>query len=96
LATAVNTVELTSALSDLRAVTEADPSLEVGAEQCLAELDRALKELGPKVQATFLLHRRDGMSIDEIAQTLRISRPMAKKYIVRALVHFRKRLKETE
>lgn len=96
LATSVGSVELTEALADLRAVTEADPSLEVSAQQCLVELDRALKELGPKVQATFLYHRRDGLTIDEIAAKLGISRPMAKKYIVRALVHFRKRLKETE
>jgi RNA polymerase sigma factor (sigma-70 family) len=96
LATAGGSVELTEALADLRAVTETDPSLEVSAQECLVELDRALKELGPKVQATFLFHRRDGLSIDEIAQKVGISRPMAKKYIVRALVHFRKRLKETE
>jgi RNA polymerase sigma factor (sigma-70 family) len=89
-------VELTAVLAELRAVTEADPSLEVSAQQCLVELDRALKQLGPKVQATFLFHRRDGMSVDEIAGRLGISRALVKKYIVRALVHFRKALKEAE
>jgi RNA polymerase sigma factor (sigma-70 family) len=88
--------ELTSVLSELRAATDADPALEVSALECLEDLDQALKQLGPKVQATFLFHRRDGMSIDEIGERLGISRAMAKKYIVRALVHFRKRLNSSE
>jgi RNA polymerase sigma factor (sigma-70 family) len=89
-------VELTTVLSELHAVTEADPALEVSALECLEELDQALKQLGPKVQATFLFHRRDGMSIDEIGERLGISPAMVKKYIVRALVHFRKRLNSPE
>jgi RNA polymerase sigma factor (sigma-70 family) len=96
LSSTAGSVELTTVLSELRAATESDPALEVSAQQCLEELNRALKELGPKVQATFLFHRRDGMSIEEIAKNLGISQPMAKKYMVRALVHFRKRLRETE
>lgn len=59
-------------------------------------LDRALLQLSPKAQATFLLYRRDGKSMDEISQHLGISRPMAKKYLVKALVHFRKQLKDAE
>ena len=89
-------VELGEALSEFLAVAEADPALEVGAEQCLNELDQALRQLAPKIQATFLLYRRDGLSMDEISAHLRISRPMAKKYLVKALVHFRKRLKDME
>jgi RNA polymerase sigma factor (sigma-70 family) len=89
-------VELDAVLSDLRSVTESDPALEVSAQQSLQVLDAALEQLTPKAQATFLFHRRDGLSIDDIAVRLKISRPMAKKYLVKALIHFRKRLKETE
>jgi RNA polymerase sigma factor (sigma-70 family) len=89
-------VELGELLSELLAVSESDPALEVSAEQCLNELDIALRQLSPKIQATFLLYRRDGLSMDEISAKLGISRPMAKKYLVKALVHFRKRLKDTE
>ena len=85
-------VELTTVLSELPAVTEVDPALEVSAQQCLEDLNRALKQLAPKVQAAFLLHRRDGLSIDEIGKRLNLSRAMVKKNIVRALVHFRKQL----
>lgn len=88
--------ELDQMLLELGAVTEIDPALEVSAQQCLEELNQALHEMGPKMQATFLLYRRDGMSMDEISERLGISRPMAKKYLVKALVQFRKRLKEAE
>jgi RNA polymerase sigma-70 factor (ECF subfamily) len=73
-----------------------DPALEVVAQQCVELLDRALLQLSPKAQATFLLHRRDGKSIEEISQQLGISRPMAKKYLVKTLVRFRKQLKDAE
>ena len=88
--------DLDEMLAQLRTATEADPALELTAEQCVAELDATLHRLSPKVQATFLLHRRDGLSIDEISARLGVSRPMAKKYMVKALVAFRKRLKEIE
>jgi RNA polymerase sigma factor (sigma-70 family) len=89
-------IELDKALSELRCITDADPALEVTAEQCLQKLDEALHDMAPKVQTTFLLYRRDGMSMEDISERLGISRQMAKKYLVKALVQFRKRLKETE
>jgi RNA polymerase sigma-70 factor (ECF subfamily) len=89
-------VELGEVLSELQAVIEVDPALEVTARQCLEQLDEALDELSPKTRATFLFYRRDGMSMDEISARLGISRAMAKKYLVKALAHFRQRLKDTE
>lgn len=88
--------ELDETFADLHCVAGADPALEVSAQQCLDELNQALLQMSPKVRSTFLLYRRDGMSIDEISEQLRISRPMAKKYLVKALVKFRKHLKEME
>jgi RNA polymerase sigma factor (sigma-70 family) len=88
--------DLDEMLAQLRPATETDPALEVLAQQCVEELDATLRRLSPKIQATFLLYRRDGLSMDEISERLGISRPMAKKYLVKALVAFRKRLKETE
>ena len=88
-------VDLDEALSELRSASAVDPLLEVSAQQSLEELDEALHQMPSKVQATFLLYRRDGMSMDEIGARLGISRHMAKKYLVKALVQFRKRLKET-
>ena len=53
-------------------------------------------EMVPKPRATFLLYRRDGLSMEEISERLGISRPMAKKYLVKALADLRQRLKEME
>jgi RNA polymerase sigma-70 factor (ECF subfamily) len=83
---------LEDVLAETRAAEESDPLLEATAQECLEELDRALSQMPPKVQATFLFVRRDGLSMEEISQKLGISVPMAKKYLVKALASFRKRL----
>lgn len=89
-------VELDEALGELLPGSEPDPVLAVSAEQCAAALQDALEEMSPKVRATFLLYRRDGLSMDEISQRLGISRPMAKKYLVKALARLRERLRGLE
>lgn len=89
-------VELTQILKTPPAPSAADPALEADALQCLEELQRALDELSPKIRATFLLHRRDGLSIEEIGTRLGISRGMVKKYLMKALMHFRQRLERAE
>jgi RNA polymerase sigma-70 factor (ECF subfamily) len=91
------TVELDeTALAELRSGSDADPILEASAQECLEHLNNVLEQMPAKMQATFLLYRRDGMSMDEIAERLGISRHMAKKYLVKVLVQFRKRLREIE
>lgn len=89
-------VAIEDVLADLQSGSDADPVLEVTAEQCLEKLEQALQHMPPKVQATFLLYRRDGLSIDEVSERLGISRPMARKYLSKAFVEFRKRLQEGE
>ncbi len=89
-------VPLDEALGDLLPGSEPDPVLAVSAEQCVTALQHALEEMSPKVRATFLLYRRDGLSMDQISERLGISRPMAKKYLVKALARFRERLREMD
>lgn len=89
-------MELGDVLGELQAMPDADPAHQVGAQECVEVLQRALDQLPPKARAAFLLHRRDGLSVDEIAERLSISRPMTKKYLVKALVQFRKALAEAE
>lgn len=89
-----SSVDLEAVLADLRFCSAADPALEVTAEQCREAMEETLMGMAPKVQATFLLHRLHGLTMDEVSERLGISRPMAKKYLVKALVQFRKRLKE--
>jgi RNA polymerase sigma factor (sigma-70 family) len=85
-------VELTDMLQVPCATLDMDPVLATDAAQCVEQLQNAIEELSPKVRATFLLHRRDGLSLEDIATRLGISRPMVKKNLMKALMHFRQRL----
>jgi RNA polymerase sigma-70 factor (ECF subfamily) len=87
-------VELTEMLNSARAVPDVDPVLDLDAQQCLEQLQAELDRLSPKLRATFLLHRRDGLSLDEIAQRLGTSLPMVKKNLMQALVQLRQRLEQ--
>ncbi len=66
------------------------------AQQCLEKLQRALDQLSPQARATFMMHRRDGLSFDEIAARLGISRALVKKYLMRALMQLRQPLEKVE
>jgi RNA polymerase sigma factor (sigma-70 family) len=72
----------------------ADPELELMATQCLDGLQEAFDKLSPKARAVYILSRRDGLSLDEIAVQLGVSVPMVKKYLNKALMRFRERLKQ--
>lgn len=87
-------VELTEMLNSARAVPDVDPVLDLDAQQCLEQLQAELDRLSPKLRATFLLHRRDGLSLDEIAERLGTSLPMVKKNLMQALVQLRQRLEQ--
>jgi RNA polymerase sigma-70 factor (ECF subfamily) len=88
------TVELAQLLNEPAGSQDADPALALEAQQCLERLQRALEELSPKARATFMLHRRDGLSFEEIASRLETSLPMVKKYLMKALLHLRLRLQQ--
>lgn len=87
-------VELAQLLKEPVGSYDSDPELALEAQQCLERLQRALEELSPKARATFMLHRRDGLSFEEIATRLGTSRPMVKKYLMKALLHLRLRLQQ--
>jgi RNA polymerase sigma-70 factor (ECF subfamily) len=88
------TIQLAQLLNEPATTHDADPGLALEAQQCLEGMQLALEELSPKARATFMLHRRDGLSFDEIAARLETSRPMVKKYLMKALLHLRLRLEQ--
>jgi RNA polymerase sigma factor (sigma-70 family) len=88
-------VEL-SQLLNTSAASDTDPEMELRAHECLENLQRALDQLAPLVCATFLMHRRDGLSFDQIAMRLGISRSLVKKYLMKALMHMRQRLEKAQ
>ena len=83
-------------LVDLQTAIETDPVVQLDAQRRLEGLDRALEQLAPNVRATFVLHRRDGMTLEEIARELRVSRSMVKKYLAKALIQCREHLNQEE
>jgi RNA polymerase sigma factor (sigma-70 family) len=56
------------------------------------QLERILGQLPPHWQAAIILLKRDGLSYQEIAKELGLSVHTVKKYIARALAHFKSRL----
>jgi RNA polymerase sigma factor (sigma-70 family) len=93
---ALPSAELVRALSTQAPTAYADPALELAAAQSLDRLQETLDKLSPKVRAVFMWSRRDGLSFEEIAVRLGCSRPMAKKYLMKALLLFRQRLEAAE
>lgn len=88
-ATRPRTVDAIDALIDLQSVVETDPAAQLDAQRRLEELDHALAQLAPKAHATFVLHRRDGFTLEEIGKQLGVSRPMVKKYLAKAVLQCR-------
>lgn len=80
------TLDITDELADAPIPEEADPAAALHLEQRLAALDRALSRLSPKARTVFVLQRRDGCTVDEIAARLGISRSMVKKYLAKAVL----------
>ena len=70
----------------------ASPEQILAAREKLTAMYRAVDELPFKVKQAFLLHRRNGMSYTEIAESLDVSVSSVEKYLLQALRHCRKRL----
>jgi RNA polymerase sigma factor (sigma-70 family) len=71
------------------------PEAECLAKDDIRVVEAALRELPPKCRDVLLLSRIEGLSHDEIANRLGVSRSLVEKYAVRALLHCRQRLKQS-
>ena len=87
-------VEITTLIDQMEAAPDADPVNRAETAQQIEELQEALQQLPPKARAVLLLHRRDGYSLEEIADRLGFSRANAAKYLAKALLHCRQHLQE--
>lgn len=90
---ATNPLELVSAL---QADTVADPAEALEVEQRLEAVAEALKKLSPRVYATLVMYRCEGMTLMEIGERLGVSHVMARKYLVRAIAYCDQCLEEME
>jgi len=73
---------------------QSDPAIEVETEQAFEELGRSLQKLSPNAYATLILHRCEGLTLQQIGDRLGVSRAQVKKYLARALLHVRQGLGE--
>ena len=73
-----------------------NPCQPPGAEQRFERLGHGLYQHSPRAYATLIMHRRDGISLQEIAQQFGVSYTMAKRYLSKALTYCEQRLDETE
>jgi RNA polymerase sigma-70 factor (ECF subfamily) len=96
LAAEPESVELTETLVELESLAAQDPATQLDVYQRVETLNRVLEEISPRCRAVFLLHRRFGFSLDEIAVKIGVSRPMAKKYLFKAVAHCKRRLEGME
>lgn len=90
------TVDVMDTLITERMADESDPAAALHLEQRLAALDRALSRLSPKARAAFVLQRRDGCTVDEIAGRLGISRSMVKKYLATAILRCSRQIRRED
>jgi RNA polymerase sigma factor (sigma-70 family) len=65
---------------------------EVDASQRMQRLRVVLAQLSPKCRAAVVLHYKQGLHYEEIAEQLGVSTHMVKKYLAQALVHCRRRM----
>jgi RNA polymerase sigma factor (sigma-70 family) len=89
-------VDLVDVLAELENQEVEDPGTQLDVRRRLERLDALLEEVPPRCRVTFILHRRYGYTLEEIAVQLGVSRPMVKKYLVKALAHCKQSLDGTE
>ena len=67
--------------------------VEAEKEQQMDRLEEVLEHVHPKCRAAIVMQRRDGMTVDEIAAELNLSRGMVKKHLAQGLARCRARLR---
>jgi RNA polymerase sigma-70 factor (ECF subfamily) len=82
---APETMDPVEVASRLQSELARDPATEVELEQRIEQFSHALNQLSPRSYATLILYRCEGLSLDQIAARLGVSRPMVRKYLARAI-----------
>lgn len=72
----------------------ADPADTAELERRFEELGRELERFSPRAYLTLMMYRCEGATLEQIGARLGVTRVMAKKYLVKALVYCQQRLEE--
>ena len=89
-------VDIADPATDGYLAIETDHGQRIDLERRASEMQRAIDQLPPNPQACFVLHYREGWTLDEIATRLGVSRSMVKKHIARAVLHCREQMGKPE
>ena len=76
-------------------LSHTDPAAQLEIEQQFEALGRGLKEISPRAYATLMLHRCDGLALQEISEKLGVSYSMTKKDLAKALRYIEANLEES-
>ena len=95
-ATTPESVDITDPLVDQRLGVESDPGVQRDLEERMKGVSQALEQVAPNARACFLLHCRDGWTLEEIGTRLGVSRSMVKKHIAKAVLHCRQQMQAGE
>jgi RNA polymerase sigma factor (sigma-70 family) len=75
---------------------DSDPAEALERNDRIARLSRVLETLSPKCRAVIVMHRRDGMTYEEIAEHMNLSVGMVKKYLARGLAACHRQMGSSE
>lgn len=89
-------VEIRDVAAELNHLPDADPAKALDAEQRFERLGRGLYAHSPRAYATLILHRCDGLSLQDIADKFGVSYSMAKRYLSQALTYCEQRFYERD
>jgi RNA polymerase sigma-70 factor (ECF subfamily) len=84
------------AAAELEAAAEPDPAEELEIRQRIERICQRLEAVSPRACAALLMYRCEGLTLQEIGDRLGVSRPMAKRYLLRAIAHCDEHLHEKE
>jgi RNA polymerase sigma-70 factor (ECF subfamily) len=91
---APETVDIADVLSELEGPAVSGPEAQLEMQQRIEDFHRTLSRLPPNVCATLILNRVAGLTLEEVAKRLGVSRGMTKKYLAAALEQCRRRERE--
>jgi RNA polymerase sigma-70 factor (ECF subfamily) len=83
-----------AALLQIAATNEPDAERRVFAAQIQKRLELALRKLSGRQRAVFCLRHYDGLTLDEIAETLRLDQGTVKSHLSRAIAKLRDELRD--
>ncbi|WP_293861560.1 RNA polymerase sigma factor [Steroidobacter sp.] len=90
------TVDIADVLAELGDLPASGPEAKIEMQQRIESFHRALSQLPPNVYATLILNRVVGLTLEEVAARLGVSRGMTKKYLATALERCLQRDREAE